>query len=78
MSDLREQAIKMGLQVGRKITVYYVVHRNKTQNEYKKKCEATVVNMYKHIFTVKQKGNGAIESFQYEQFVVTKELVLTI
>ena len=42
MSDLKRQAEKMGLQVGRNVTIYQAVHRNQTQKEYKKKYDATV------------------------------------
>lgn len=76
MSDLKRQAEKMGLQVGRNVTIYQAVHRNQTQKEYKKKYDATVEKLYPYVFTVKQKGNGTIESFQYGQVVLTKEVKL--
>ena len=67
---------KMGLQVGRNVAIYQVIHRNQTQKEYKKKYDATVEKLYPYVFTVKQKGNGTIESFQYGQVVLTKEVRL--
>ena len=76
MSDLKRQAEKMGLQVGRNVTIYQAVHRNQTQKEYKKKYDAKVEKLYPYVFTVKQKGNGTIESFQYGQVVLTKEVKL--
>ncbi len=76
MSDLKRQAEKMGLQVGRNVAIYQAVHRNQTQKEYKKKYDATVEKLYPYVFTVKQKGNGNIESFQYGQVVLTKEVRL--
>ncbi len=36
----------------------------------------TVEKLYPYVFTVKQKGNGNIESFQYGQVVLTKEVRL--
>jgi len=76
MTDLKRQAEKMGLQVGRNVTIYQAVHRNQTQKEYKKKYDATVEKLYPYVFTVKQKGNGTIESFQYWLVVLTKEVKL--
>ena len=76
MSDLKRQAEKMGLQVGRNVTIYQAVHRNQTQKEYKKKYDATVEKLYPYVFTVRQKVNGIIESFQYGQVVFTKEVRL--
>ncbi len=74
--DLKQQAIKMGLQVGRNVAIYRKVHRNYTQSEYRKKYEAKVIKLYPYVFTIKQKGNGTIESFQYGQVVLTKEVKL--
>ena len=76
MTDLKRQAEKMGLQVGRNVTIYQAVHRNQTQKEYKKKYDATVEKLYPYVFTVRQKVNGIIESFQYGQVVFTKEVRL--
>ena len=50
MSDLKRQAEKMGLQVGRNVTIYQAVHRNQTQKEYKKKYDATVEKLYPYVF----------------------------
>ena len=76
MSELKRQAEKMGLQVGRNVAIYQVICKNQIPKEYRKKYEATVVGIYPYVFTVKQKGNGTIESFQYGQVVLTKEVRL--
>ena len=49
MTDLKRQAEKMGLQVGRNVTIYQAVHRNQTQKEYKKKYDATVEKLYPYV-----------------------------
>ena len=49
MSDLKRQAEKMGLQVGRNVAIYQVIHRNQTQKEYKKKYDATVEKLYPYV-----------------------------
>lgn len=74
-NDLKKQAEKMGLQIGEKVEIYHVIMKNQLTRELKKKYVGVVTALYNHIFMVRQKG-GKVESFQYKQFIVTKEIQL--
>jgi hypothetical protein len=65
MSDLKRQAEKMGLQVGRNVAIYQVIHRNQTQKEYKKKYEANSRKVISVCFYSKTK-----RKWQYRKFSV--------
>lgn len=52
----------------------YIEIRHK--RNIKRNMKQTVEKLYPYVFTVKQKGNGNIESFQYGQVVLTKEVRL--
>lgn len=76
-SDLKSQAIKMGLQVGAKIATYKVT--NKVTKEFEQKYVGRVTTLYDYVFTVQNaqgKKEKIKESFQYGQVVLTKEVRL--
>ena len=49
MSDLKRQAEKMGLQVGRNVAIYQVIHRNQTKRNIKRNMKQTVEKLYPYV-----------------------------
>ena len=74
--DLKQQAIKMGLQVGKNIKV---VRTKKSQGTVVKMIlTGKIIALYPYVFIaeMKWKRSKVKESFQYGQVVLTKEVKL--
>ena len=74
--DLKQQAIKMGLQVGKNIKV---VRTKKSQGTVVKMIlTGKIIALYPYVFIaeMKWKRSKVKESFQYGQVVLTKEVEL--
>jgi len=78
MSDLKRQAEKMGLQVGKKIKVERVKREQWSTTKTKIVLIGEIIALYPHMFIAEMQGKREKikESFQYGQVVLTKEMRL--
>lgn len=77
-SDLKSQAEKMGLQVGRKIKVERIKREQWSTTKTKIMVIGEIVALYPHVFIAEMQGKrGKIkESFTYSQ-IITREVQLS-
>ena len=73
-ADLKEQAIKKGLKVGKKVKIH---HSERVHGMVLNKTfVGTVTALYPYHFTIRLNNNDRIASYQYKQFLLLKEVVL--